>query len=103
DDLGPLGPVLEAAGTIDPADRLDALALARALDGVVARLPPPSPLPLAGPAAHGELDGDDSPTDYPGRPRLFDGALVEVRAGSPPIAPMADAAAPAEGLYGGDP
>ncbi len=36
-DLGPLGPVLESAGAIDPADRPDALTLARALDGVVAQ------------------------------------------------------------------
>jgi serine/threonine-protein kinase len=90
-DLGPLGPVLEAAGTVDPAERLDALTLARALDGVVARLPPPSPLPLAGPATYRELEGDDSPTDYPGRPRLFDGALADGGAASPAAAGAADA------------
>jgi serine/threonine-protein kinase len=100
-DLGPLGPVLEAAGTIDPADRLDAMALARALDGVVARLPPPAPLPLAGPATYRELDLDDSPTDYPGRPRLYDGALDDAGVGLPASAPPADAATPA-GLQGGD-
>ena len=37
--IGPLGPVLEAAGTPNPADRSDALGLARALDGVAAQLP----------------------------------------------------------------
>jgi serine/threonine-protein kinase len=76
-DIGSLAPVLEAAGTVDPADRLDAGALARALDGVAAELPPPAPLPLAGPAGTGDAERDTSPTDYPGRPRLFDGALVE--------------------------
>ena len=76
-DIGPLGAVLEAAGTVYPADRLDALALARALDGVVAHLPPPAPLPLAGPAADGPAERDTSPTDYPGRPVLFDGALFD--------------------------
>jgi serine/threonine-protein kinase len=76
-DLGPLGPVLEAAGTVDPATRLDALTLARALDGVVAQLPPPEPLPLAGLAMTRDVEGDDSPTDYPGRSQLFDGALAD--------------------------
>ncbi len=72
--IGPLGPVLEAAGTPNPADRLDALGLARALDGVAAQLPPPAPLPLAMTTGR-EAELDPNPTDYPGRPRLFDGAL----------------------------
>jgi serine/threonine-protein kinase len=101
-DLGPLGPVLEAAGTVDPVDRLDALALAHALDGVVARLPPPAPLPLAGPATSRELDRDDSPTEYPGQPRLYDGALDDDGAALPASEPMADGASAAPGLYGGD-
>jgi serine/threonine-protein kinase len=74
--LGVLGPVLEAAGTPNPADRLDAQALTRALDGVAGQLPPPAPLPLAGPA-ESEAERDRDPTDYPGRPRLFDGAQSE--------------------------
>jgi serine/threonine-protein kinase len=86
-DIGPLGAVLEAAGTVDPADRLDALALARALDEVAARLPPPAPLPLAGPGANGPVERDTSPTDYPGRPRLFDGASVDERDEGLPTAP----------------
>jgi serine/threonine-protein kinase len=77
-DVGPLGAVLEAAGTIDPADRLDAIGLARALDGVAAKLPLPDPLPLAGSAVRGEAEQDNSPTDYPGRPRLFDGEQADV-------------------------
>ena len=76
-DLGPLGPVLESAGAIDPADRPDALTLARALDGVVARLPPPEPLALAGPLTGTGIEADSAPTDYPGRPRLFDGAMAD--------------------------
>jgi eukaryotic-like serine/threonine-protein kinase len=76
-DLGPLGPVLESAGAIEPADRPDALTLARALDGVVARLPPPEPLPLAGALTGTGIEADSAPTDYPGRPRLFDGATSE--------------------------
>jgi eukaryotic-like serine/threonine-protein kinase len=76
-DLGPLGPVLESAGAIEPADRPDALTLARALDGVVARLPPPQPLPLAGALTGTGIEADSAPTDYPGRPRLFDGATAD--------------------------
>ena len=76
-DIGPLAAVLEAAGTVDPADRLDAIGLARALDGVVAKLPAPAPLPLLGPDGAAAPELDPSPTDYPGRPRLFDGALFD--------------------------
>jgi serine/threonine-protein kinase len=77
EDLGPLGPVLESAGTVNPAERLDALALARALDGVVAKLPPPAALPLAGLVAGRDVEADGSPTDYPGHPRPVDRRLLE--------------------------
>jgi eukaryotic-like serine/threonine-protein kinase len=80
-DLGPLGPVLEAAGTVDPADRLDALGLALALDTVAAQLPPPGALPLAGSLAAGETERDDDPTDHPGRTQPFDREWVD---GPPP-------------------
>jgi eukaryotic-like serine/threonine-protein kinase len=76
-DIGPLGPVLEAAGTVDPGDRLDAAGLARRLDGVAARLPPPAPLLLAGPIEREVEEGDVDPTEHPGRSRLFDGDLDE--------------------------
>jgi len=46
--LGPLAPVLSAAGAIDPAARPDAAAFGRALDRAAGGLPPPAPLPLAG-------------------------------------------------------
>ncbi|MGH9115195.1 MAG: protein kinase domain-containing protein, partial [Acidimicrobiales bacterium] len=81
---GALGPVLEAAGTVEPDQRLDAAALARALDGVAAKLPPPGPLPLAPPIEAGGAEVDSDPTDYPGRPRLFDAAALAD--GSPPPA-----------------
>ena len=77
DQAGPLRPVLEAAGTVDPDSRLDAATLARRLSLVGAKLPAPAPLPLAGPLSGGGLEQDLSPTEYPGRPRLFDGAVVE--------------------------
>jgi serine/threonine protein kinase/beta-lactam-binding protein with PASTA domain len=76
DETGPLKAVLEAAGQVDPVSRLDAAGLARDLDRVGARLPLPAPLLLAGPLQSDLLfERDDiSPTEYPGRPRLFDGA-----------------------------
>jgi serine/threonine-protein kinase len=71
---GALAPVLDAAGTVDPAGRLDAGALARRLDREAAMLPPPTPLALASPIEAGEVESDLwAPTEYPGRPRLFDG------------------------------
>jgi serine/threonine protein kinase len=73
DDAGALKPVLEAAGTAEPADRTDAASLARALDAVSAQLPFPAPLSLGGPLDSGFVEHDEvSPTEYPGRPKLFD-------------------------------
>lgn len=78
DDLGALKPVLESAGAADPAARIDAGALARALEAVAVKLPLPAPLPLAGPLEGGFVERDDiSPTEFPGRPRLFDRAEWE--------------------------
>ena len=44
--FGPLGPVLEAAGTVDPERRLDAEGFALALEAASRELPRPGPLPL---------------------------------------------------------
>ncbi len=73
DAVGPLQAVIEAAGAADPAVRTDARALARALDEVSARLPFPAPLSLAPPDPAELVERDDQdPTEFPGRPRLFD-------------------------------
>ena len=78
EEAGPLKPVLEAAGATDPAGRLDAAALARALDSLSAKLPFPAPLSLGGPLESGFVERDDiSPTELPGRPKLFDRAEWE--------------------------
>ena len=77
EELGPLGPALAAAGTADPAKRIDAAGLAHSLDMAAARLPPPDPLPLAAPLATGETEADVDPTEFPGRTKLFDVAAVE--------------------------
>ena len=50
DALGPLAPVLRAAGSPDPADRPDADAFAAALLDAARHLERPAPLPLAGTA-----------------------------------------------------
>jgi len=72
-DLGPLNAILEAAGTVDPADRLDSAALVRALKVLADRVPPPQALPRAGPLSTGVSERDDSPTEIPGtRPTPFD-------------------------------
>ena len=76
-DLGGLGPILEAAGTVAPKDRMDAADLALALDGVASWFPPPPPLPLVSPLVSGEAERDASPTEYPGKPRLFDGTQYD--------------------------
>ncbi len=73
---GPLAPVIESAGRVDPRARLDAAGLARALDAIAAAMPPPAPLPLASPFLTGLFERDASPTEVPGRPRLFDQADV---------------------------
>ncbi|HET6873364.1 MAG TPA: PASTA domain-containing protein [Acidimicrobiales bacterium] len=73
EEVGPLAPALAAAGEADPAERLDAATLARRLEEVGARLPFPAPLSLASPIHGGSFERDDiSPTELPGRPRLFD-------------------------------
>lgn len=67
-DLGPLQPMLRAAGAVDPDDRPDAGRLATLLVRAAEDLDPPEPLPLAGaivlPDVDVELDRD--PTMHPG-------------------------------------
>ncbi|MHB8330417.1 MAG: protein kinase domain-containing protein, partial [Acidimicrobiales bacterium] len=53
DALGPLAPILEAAATPEPQDRLDAATVAARLRELVGRLAQPERLPLAGPGGRG--------------------------------------------------
>jgi serine/threonine-protein kinase len=74
DELGPLVPVVAAAGALDPADRADGAKLVAALEEAVALLPAPGRLPLAGASP---LDAsrvvDRDPTQLPRtKPKLFD-------------------------------
>jgi serine/threonine protein kinase/beta-lactam-binding protein with PASTA domain len=87
EEVGPLAPALAAAGEADPPERLDAATLARRLEEVGARLPFPAPLSLASPLHGGSFERDDiSPTELPGRPRLFDREAYEAPL-PPPAAP----------------
>jgi serine/threonine-protein kinase len=45
--LGPLAPIIDAAGVVDPADRPDAAAVAVMLDNAARQLDAPAPLPIA--------------------------------------------------------
>jgi beta-lactam-binding protein with PASTA domain/tRNA A-37 threonylcarbamoyl transferase component Bud32 len=83
-ELGPLGPIIERAGTPDAADRIDAAGLALAFEEVIRQLPRPAPLALAGPLVTGDVEADDQLTELPGRPKLFDGEALE-RSGSAPL------------------
>ncbi|GAC1596721.1 MAG: Stk1 family PASTA domain-containing Ser/Thr kinase [Acidimicrobiales bacterium] len=46
-EMGALGPVIEAAGAVNPEDRVDAAGLVRALDAAAHNLGRPDPVPLA--------------------------------------------------------
>ena len=60
--IGPLAAVIEAAGSIDPDDRLDAAGMAQALGALARDLPPPAALALPGPPWPGQsaADGDQA-------------------------------------------
>jgi serine/threonine-protein kinase len=95
--LDALKPVLEAAGTLDPKLRLDGAGLAQGLDRLAGRLGPVAPLPLAPPIDRETIERDAvNPTEYPGRPRLFDGAEMEddLRAAEPARATPESSAPP---------
>jgi serine/threonine-protein kinase len=81
DSLGPLAPVLRAAGSPEAADRPAAGELVRAFTEAGAGFPPPGPLPLGNDLHADELDAGGDVTDLAGRPVLFDG---EQFAPSPP-------------------
>ncbi len=93
--LGPLAPVLAAAGTPDPADRIDAAELARRLDAVAPSLPRPDPLPIVTSPGTGDRAAT-RPGDLtllpPGAPAAGAGGVAAPAAG-----PSAGATAPSHG------
>lgn len=101
DDLGPLKPVLEAAGHPEAPFRIDGAALAESLKEAARQLPPPARLPLVNLVDLGILESDDvDPTEYPGRPRLFDRTeweeADEESVAAQPVRPAAIAGLPGE-------
>jgi len=100
-EMGALGPVIEAAGAIDPDDRVDAAGLVRALDAAAHHLPRPAPLPLEAiehlPLPEHEFDEHTRAFAPAGRPA---GAAVPVDditvVGAVPLAPADLALAPAD-------
>ena len=79
--MGPLGPIVEQAGTLDPADRIDAARMVRLLAETAPELPSPAPLPLAGSLPLDTTRPVDPNLDRtllpPPRARLFDRAEVD--------------------------
>ena len=88
-ELGPLGPIVEAAGRADPAERWSAAQLGRALMAVAGDLPSPEPLTLApalpDPAAPFDAEPSTVVAPLPGGPCRH-GARRQrrVRAPTPP-------------------
>ena len=80
--LGPLGPIVEQAGAVDPADRIDAARMVRLLAEAAPLLPSPAPLPLVGSLpldATRPIDPNLDRTELPppsSKTRLFDRAEV---------------------------
>jgi eukaryotic-like serine/threonine-protein kinase len=58
EEMGPLGAIIQAAGTLDPAERLDAAAFGQALVKAAEELPRPTPIPLTGPSQTAPIKGD---------------------------------------------
>ena len=79
--LGPLGAIVEQAGTVDPADRLDAARMVRMLAETAVELPSPAPLPLVGSLPLDPTRPVDPNLDRtllpPSKPRVFDRAEVD--------------------------
>src|SRR5918995_1602407 len=91
DELGPLQAVVQAAGTLDPAERCDAAALGRALVAAAQALPRPQPIPLTGPSATAPLP---APTAAPALARASARAPLPAPTAAPALA-RASAPAPA--------
>jgi eukaryotic-like serine/threonine-protein kinase len=86
DELGPLRAIVEAAGTLDPADRVDAAAFGQALVKAAEELPRPTPIPLTGPSQTAPIRGDASDVTllgHAGPPG--DGVLASVMAAPPSV------------------
>jgi serine/threonine-protein kinase len=85
DELGPLTAAIAAAGTAQPAQRVDAAAFAAALTSAARHLPAPAALTLAAVEVDAtRIDEDPDLTQLPFGSKLFDAERVE-RADRPPV------------------
>ncbi|MDQ1398884.1 MAG: eukaryotic-like serine/threonine-protein kinase [Acidimicrobiaceae bacterium] len=85
DELGPLTAAIAAAGTAQPAQRVDAAAFAAALTSAARQLPAPAALTLAAVEVDAtRIDEDPDLTQLPFGSKLFDAERVE-RADRPPV------------------
>ncbi len=89
--LGPLGPIVEAAGTLDPAERSDAAAFGQALVHAAEALPRPAAIPLTGPSQTAPIRGDAADVTMVGHigPATGPGAGPGTAGGLPPAPTVA--------------
>jgi len=73
--LGPLGPVVERAGQLDPDDRPDAAELAQELIAAATQLDRPTPLILVGPGSGAAANGAGGPGDDDRDRTILHGAI----------------------------
>lgn len=86
DEMGPLRAIVEAAGTLDPADRVDAAAFGQALVKAAEELPRPTPIPLTGPSQTAPIRGDAADVTLLGHAAApGPGALASVVAAPPSV------------------
>ena len=94
-ELGPLGAVVEAAGTLDPAERLDAASLVQALEELAKTLPKAEPFSLDGSRLAKRADlVDQDPTRHAGLGSSKEKVKVtRLDAAGLPTVPLPDSAA----------
>jgi beta-lactam-binding protein with PASTA domain/tRNA A-37 threonylcarbamoyl transferase component Bud32 len=97
--LGPLRAIVEAAGTLDPADRVDAAAFGQALVKAAEELPRPTPIPLTGPSQTAPIRGDAADVTLMGHAGP-PGAPAPTPPGPPSLPPGAPGALGAPGVAG---
>ncbi|MHB8464910.1 MAG: protein kinase domain-containing protein [Acidimicrobiales bacterium] len=91
-ELGPLGPVIAAAGAVEPADRVDAAGLIMALEEAATELPAPKVLPLAPVQQHPVAEPrEDHTTVYAPQPEVASVTPPEAPPSQVPVAEMAPA------------
>jgi eukaryotic-like serine/threonine-protein kinase len=86
DELGPLVPILRAAGHLDRDERIDASALGRGLVSAASELSRPAPLPLVGTTSVAGGSTDERDATLVSRPARAAGSAGAAVAGAAPAA-----------------